>query len=157
MPLNIDLQQIALHFFNFFVLALGLYVLLYSPVKKFMDQRQEALAQMEEEAQKKLHEAQVLAQDREEALAQVKAQSESYRQEIMAQAQREAEEEVKRAKKEGRSILEAARLEAQEERDRALREGHQQIKALVLEKTRTALRGDQDPFDEFIEAVDDHE
>ena len=39
LPLNIDLQQIFLHMLNFVILAGGLYFILYSPVKKFMDQR----------------------------------------------------------------------------------------------------------------------
>ena len=39
MPLNIDLQQILLHLFNFVVLFAILYFLLYKPVKSFMDKR----------------------------------------------------------------------------------------------------------------------
>ena len=36
MPLNIDLQQICLHLFNFTLLLAILYFLLYQPVKDFM-------------------------------------------------------------------------------------------------------------------------
>ena len=39
-PLNIDWQQILLHLFNFAILAGGLYLLLYKPVKQFMEQRE---------------------------------------------------------------------------------------------------------------------
>ena len=39
-PLNIDWQQILLHLFNFAILAGGLYLLLYRPVKQFMERRQ---------------------------------------------------------------------------------------------------------------------
>ena len=38
-PLNIDWQQILLHLFNFLILFGGLYLLLYRPVKAFMDKR----------------------------------------------------------------------------------------------------------------------
>ena len=38
-PLNIDWQQILLHLFNFTILAGGLYLLLYRPVKEFMQKR----------------------------------------------------------------------------------------------------------------------
>lgn len=38
-PLNIDWQQILLHLFNFLILAGGLYLLLYKPVKAFMEKR----------------------------------------------------------------------------------------------------------------------
>ena len=36
LPLNIDFQQIALHLLNFVILAGGLYLLLYNPLKNFM-------------------------------------------------------------------------------------------------------------------------
>ena len=39
-PLNIDWQQILLHLLNFVILAGGLYLLLYQPVKAFMEKRQ---------------------------------------------------------------------------------------------------------------------
>ena len=35
-PLNINLQQILLHLFNFAILGFGLYFLLYKPVKDLM-------------------------------------------------------------------------------------------------------------------------
>ena len=38
-PLNIDWQQILLHLLNFVILEGGLYLLLYKPVKAFMDKR----------------------------------------------------------------------------------------------------------------------
>ena len=39
MPLNIDWQQILLHLFNFCILAIALYFLLYKPIKKYMAKR----------------------------------------------------------------------------------------------------------------------
>ena len=56
-PLNIDWQQIILHLLNFAILAGGLYFLLYRPVRKFMDQREEHYRQMETEAQQRLDQA----------------------------------------------------------------------------------------------------
>ena len=41
MPLGIDFAQIFLHLFNVVILFGGLYFILYSPVKKFMDKREE--------------------------------------------------------------------------------------------------------------------
>ena len=39
MPLNIDWQQILLHWMNLAILTGGLYVLLYKPVKEFIAKR----------------------------------------------------------------------------------------------------------------------
>ena len=61
LPLNIDLQQIFLHMLNFVILAGGLYFILYSPVKKFMDQRAARYAEMDAAAAQKLAEAEKLA------------------------------------------------------------------------------------------------
>lgn len=40
MPLNIDWQQILLHWMNLAILTGGLYFLLYKPVKQFMEKRE---------------------------------------------------------------------------------------------------------------------
>ena len=39
MPLNINWQQILLHLLNLVILIVGLYLILYKPVKKFMKKR----------------------------------------------------------------------------------------------------------------------
>lgn len=57
LPLNIDWQQIFLHLFNFVILAVGLYLLLYQPVKKFMDERDAYYKRLDAQAQEKLAEA----------------------------------------------------------------------------------------------------
>ena len=38
-PLNIDWQQILLHLLNFVILFAGLYLLLYKPIKAFIQKR----------------------------------------------------------------------------------------------------------------------
>lgn len=43
MPLNIDWQQILLHLLNFLILGVGLYLLLYKPVRKFMKRERTAI------------------------------------------------------------------------------------------------------------------
>lgn len=57
LPLNIDVQQILLHMLNFVILFGGMYFLLYSPVKKFMDARAQKYADEAEKAEKALQEA----------------------------------------------------------------------------------------------------
>ena len=82
-PLNIDWQQIILHLLNFAILAGGLYFLLYHPVRKFMDQREEHYRQMENEAQQRLDQAKAT---QEEYRQQLKQAGDEIRQE-KAQAQ----------------------------------------------------------------------
>ena len=62
-PLNIDWQQILLHLFNFVILAGGLYLLLYRPVKNFMKKREEHYKAMDQQARQDRQEAQQLKED----------------------------------------------------------------------------------------------
>ena len=50
-PLNIDWQQILLHLLNFVILAGGLYLLLYKPVKTFLDKRQKYYLEQDAKAE----------------------------------------------------------------------------------------------------------
>ena len=60
MPLNINLQQILLHWMNLAILTGGLYFLLYKPVKDFMDKRTAHYQELEEQAADKLAQAELL-------------------------------------------------------------------------------------------------
>ena len=50
MPLNIDWQQILLHWLNLAILTGGLYFLLYKPVKEFMTKREAHYRSLDEAA-----------------------------------------------------------------------------------------------------------
>ena len=103
-PLNIDWQQILLHFFNFSILVGGLYLLLFKPVKRFMEKREkhyadmEAAAVAEEKRAAAAKEAEAFAQQQRDAakaqadkiLSDAKDAAESERQKIVAEANREA-------------------------------------------------------------------
>ena len=82
LPLNIDWQQILLHLFNFLILAGGLYLLLYKPVKQFMDKREQTYQAMNDAADQKAQQAQ---QAQQQAAQQEKAR-------IVSQASREIEQ-----------------------------------------------------------------
>ena len=62
-PLNIDWQQILLHLMNFAILAGGLYLLLYKPVKQFMAKREAYYQGLADQAADKLREAEALKGD----------------------------------------------------------------------------------------------
>ena len=70
-PLNIDWQQILLHLFNFSILVGGLYLLLFKPVKNFMDKRTKHYQEMESaaaEREKATRELETSMQQRQAAL-----------------------------------------------------------------------------------------
>ena len=53
MPLNIDIVQILLHMLNFVILAGGLTLLLFKPVKKFIGERQQYFENKQKENEEK--------------------------------------------------------------------------------------------------------
>lgn len=68
MPLGIDFVQVLIHMFNVIILFGGLYFLLYGPVKKFMEQREEHYKKMDDEKNSALEEARRLKEEREAQL-----------------------------------------------------------------------------------------
>ena len=139
LPLNIDWQQILLHAFNFILLGGGLGFLLYKPVKKFMNGREEYYKNMDAEAEKKL--------------ADAKAEAEKYSR-LLADAEREARARVAAAERESEKILDDARREAVEERDAMMRRADGEI-ADMVSKAVDKMVGERsgDAFDDFINSA----
>ena len=77
LPLNIDWQQILLHLFNFLILAGGLYLLLYKPVKQFMDKREQTYQAMNDAADQKAQQAQQAQQQAAQRLEQLNVEGQA--------------------------------------------------------------------------------
>ena len=92
-PLNIDWQQILLHFFNFSILVGGLYLLLFKPVKDFMAKREQHYQAIDDDAAAKLREAEEKVKSADERVAaldnELTAQRESAAKEASALAERQ--------------------------------------------------------------------
>ena len=90
-PLNIDWQQILLHFFNFSILVGGLYLLLFKPVKDFMAKREQHYQAIDDDAAAKLREAEEKVKSADERVAaldnELTAQRESAAKEASALAE----------------------------------------------------------------------
>ena len=150
-PLNIDWQQILLHLFNFAILAGGLYLLLYRPVKQFMDQREERYQKAHDAAQAAEDRAAQLEADRAARLAEADA--------AIAQKRAEAEQELEElrarqmasAKQEADDLLTKARESARREREEMLsRASRELVEATAAAAEKIALGGDGDPYDQFL-------
>ena len=154
-PLNIDWQQIILHLLNFAILAGGLYFLLYHPVRKFMDQREEHYRQMENEAQQRLDQAKAT---QEEYRQQLKQAGDEIRQE-KAQAQqtmkRAAQQRMDEADKQDQAILATAREAAARYHDKAVQDTQKELQELaVTAAEKLVLQSDGDALDQFLNAAE---
>ena len=136
-PLNIDWQQILLHFFNFSILVGGLYLLLFKPVKNFMDKREKHYADMES-----------AAVDREKDTEALKA----------AMAQREAaldaelEEKRAAAAQEAENYMQQQRDAAKAQADKILSDARRKI---VAEANREAVAIAEDAMEKLLTAQTD--
>ena len=129
-PLNIDWQQIILHLLNFAILAGGLYFLLYRPVRKFMDQREEHYRQMETEAQQRLDQAQQTMK-------------------------RAAQQRMDEADKQAQAILATAREAAERYHDKAVQDTQKELQELaVTAAEKLVLQSDGDALDQFLDAAE---
>ena len=146
-PLNIDWQQILLHLLNFAILAGGLYLLLYKPVKAFMTKREGWYQQQADEAEKTRREAEALK-------AAAQAQADAAAEE--AKAREDAQADVRRLKEEAQAqaakILTDAQAAAESSRRKVMEETEHQVKELVSAAAeKLVLSSDSAAFDQFLE------
>lgn len=130
-PLNIDWQQILLHVFNFAVLAAGLYVLLYKPVKDFMNGRTAYYAQMNADAESKAEHAAALEKEHQAQLD--RAEDEIRQKKEAADRELEAKKRaaLQTARAEADKIIADARKTAQTEHDKILASAQEEIGELA--------------------------
>lgn len=140
LPLNIDWQQILLHLFNFAVLSLGLYLLLYKPVKNFMDKRAEDIAKQAEDAKSKLNEVEALKLEYEKRLEDAEKEAADIKAKAFEQAQLTADARLKDAEKQKEKIISDAKAAAQRQKEKVLEESKQEIIELAAQMAERVLQ-----------------
>lgn len=154
-PLNIDWQQILLHWMNLAILAGGLYFLLYAPVKKFMAQREERYRAREADIAGRLAEAEQLKADYQARLNGAAEEIRAAQARAQAAMQRSTEEQLAQAQAQAGEILAQARAEADYTRERARRESQREIKELAAKAAKKlAARAQEDQFDQFLKLAE---
>lgn len=152
LPLNIDVQQILLHFFNFAILFVGLYLILYKPVKDFMDNRTAKYNKDKEEAEnllnsaaekEKLYQEKLEATDKE--IADKKRKADAEIDELRSTG-------VAQAKKEAESIVENARKEAFTLKENIIKSAEKDITEMVEQASRKMMleESTEDVYDAFL-------
>lgn len=130
-PLNVDWQQILLHLFNFVILAGGLWLLLYKPVRNFMAKREAYYKEMDKAAADKLAAAEAEQQKYSGLIAKAQDEAAEIRKKAVADADAAAKAHIADAEQEKQRILDDARRSAQAEKNKALQEANAQIEDMV--------------------------
>ena len=150
-PLNIDWQQILLHLFNFAILVGGLYLLLYRPVKQFMEQRRTHYENLHQQAEQDREQAEQLKAEYEARLEQADAAIAQRRSEAEQELSQLRDQRVAEAKQEAESILAKAQENAKREQKKMVSNVSRELVDLaVTAAEKIALGADGDPYDQFL-------
>lgn len=154
LPLNIDFQQIFLHFLNFVILAFGLYFLLYKPVKDFMDKREKYYKDLDNEANSKNSEADKLLDEYKNKLASADKDIEDKKESVLKQASIESQETIDKAKKDAEQIIEDAKASAKKKHDEIVNSANKDITDLAIKATSKLVDKSIDAsYDDFLKAL----
>jgi len=159
MPLNIDFVQILLHMLNFVILAGGLTLLLFRPVKKFINERQKYFEDKEKEIADGLENNQNLKAEYEKRLASVDTEIEEMRLNAKNETAAAAKEYINNAQEKAAAIITEAETQAEERKEHILDSAQTEIGELVIEATQKLLKDSATPdrthelYDEFIKSM----
>lgn len=155
MPLNINLQQILLHWMNLAILTGGLYFLLLKPVKQFMEKRAAHYEELDRQAEDKLAQAEQLKADCQAKLDGADEEIRQERSRVQQAAQQAAQEQLDQAEEQARRIVAKAHAEAEQARERALRESQKEMRELAAKAAKKlAAQPEADIFDQFLDLTE---
>lgn len=152
-PLNIDPQQILLHWMNLAILVGGLYFLLYKPVKQFMAKRDEHYRQLDQQAQDKLAQADRIQAEYKEKLEGAEEEIRQSRAKAQQSLQQSVQEQLDQAQAQAELIVSRAHADAERTREQALYDSQQDIRRLA-ETAAQRLALHEDPFDQFLDLAE---
>ena len=139
-PLNIDPQQILLHWMNLAILVGGLYFLLYQPVKAFLAKREEYYRDLDRQAQDKLARAEQLQADYQKKLDGAEEEIHQARAKAQQSLQQSVQEQLDQAQAQAQLIVTRAHADAERSREQALYDSQQDIRRQAAGPPRGPLR-----------------
>ena len=157
MPLNIDFVQILLHMLNFVILAGGLTLLLFNPVRKFIEKRQQQFEARDAENRENALKAESARAEYEQKLAAFENETEAIRLKIEQEAADTAKAYIDSAKAEADAIVAKAEADAEKRKEQILDSAQTEIGELVISAAQKLLADTATPertqelYDAFIE------
>lgn len=139
LPLNIDIQQILLHMFNFIILAGGLYILLYKPVKDFMEKREAYFKERDEAvnaAEARAHEKELEYQSKLDGAGEEIAELKN---KAAQEARAEADRTIAAAHEKAEKVVRQAQEDAEREHDRIIEDSRSEVAALAAAAAQKIL------------------
>lgn len=155
MPLNIDFRQVLLHLLNFVILSGALYFLLYGPVKKFMEKREQMYKDMDAKTKENLEKAEILKAEYEQKISDADKIANAIRLQAEADASQSAQDVLSDAKQKADSIIKKAHIEAQKDKDELVRSARKEIiEAAEQMAEKIVNQSVSESYDQFTQATE---
>ena len=157
-PLNIDWQQILLHLFNFSILVGGLYLLLFKPVKNFMDKRAKHYQDMETAAAEREKATRELEASMQQRQAALDAELDEKRAAAAREAEAYAQQQRDAAREQADKIVAAARENAENDRKKIVAEANREAVSIAEAAMEKLLAKEtSNAYDAFVNAAEGEE
>ena len=157
LPLNIDFVQILLHLLNFVILAGGLTLLLFNPIKKFIENRQKQFETRETENRENAENNEKLKAEYEQKLVSLENEMAEMRLKAEQEAADAAKKYIDSAKAEAGAIITKAEADAEKRKEQILDTAQTEIGELVISAAQKLLADTATPeqthalYDAFLE------
>ena len=157
-PLNIDWQQILLHLFNFSILVGGLYLLLFKPVKNFMDKRAKHYQDMENAAAEREKATRELEASMQQRQAALDAELDEKRAAAAKEAEAYAQQQRDAAREQADKLVAAARENAENDRKKIVAEANREAVSIAEAAMEKLLAKETSrAYDAFVNAAEGEE
>ena len=162
MPLNIDFLQILLHMLNFVILAGGLTLLLFKPIKKFIENRQKQFEEAEAKNREDALKNKTAGEEYDRKLLEFDSEMAELRLKTEQEAADAAKAYIDSAKAEAEAIIAKAETDAEKRKEQILDSAQTEIGELVIGAAQKLLAGTatpertQDLYDAFLEQASEY-
>lgn len=151
LPLNIDWHQIVLHLFNFMILVLGLYLLLYKPVKSFMEKRENHYRQLEQDTKKALDNAKIVESEWNKKMAKIQEEKQHQIDEMDKKFKEEQLLIQKQTEAKCNSMIKEAQELATQEKNKILHQAKSEVANIAIEAVQKLLDSEKnDSIDSML-------
>lgn len=156
LPLNIDLQQIMLHLFNFTILFGAMYILLYKPVRDFMEAREKHYVDMDSKAESELKAAEDSRREYDDKVKAFKDEVQAEKTKARKEIEEQTGKQLAAAKADAEKIVADAKTEANRQKDEILASAQKDITDMVTDAMEklTLEQSASDAFDQFLDAAE---
>ena len=150
--LGLSLTKVLLHLLNFAILFTCLWLILYKPVKKAVQERQDRIAKQKQEAEENLRASEIAREESERRLGAIDEEIAEKRRTSDAAAAAAYEETVGKAEERAVDIIREAEARAKEQANRTIEEAKDEIKDVAVSLAESIIGTHiEDVDDEMID------